>query len=163
MNWNLASFQGCEFLLIVVDQNYLMSQVGKARPGHEANVSRSHNCNMHPLLRLSRKNKFDNYFISFSCGGCANHSTRPGQTSHRYVTTVTASAEATFCRPDADRPKFAEYRVPGSENSSHALAIFSRVPTSSRRKLFPFRSEPNATTVANTRMFAISNPASAHE
>jgi len=24
---------------------------------------------MHPLLRLSRKNKFDNYFISFSCGG----------------------------------------------------------------------------------------------
>ncbi len=77
MNWNLASFQGCEFLLIVVDQNYLMSQVGKARPGHEANVSRSHNCNMHPLLRLSRKNKFDNYFISFSCGGCANHSTPP--------------------------------------------------------------------------------------
>src|SRR5207249_264316 len=109
------------------------------------------------------ENRFDNYFISFPAEVARITQRRPGQTSHRYVTTVTASAEATFCRPDADRPKFAEYRVPGSENSSHALAIFSRVPTSSRRKLFPFRSEPNATTVANTRMFAISNPASAHE
>jgi len=65
MNWNLASFQGCEFLLIVVDQNYLMSQVGKARPGHKANVSRSHNRNVHPLLPAKRE-RFEKYFISFS-------------------------------------------------------------------------------------------------
>src|SRR5439155_25359034 len=52
---------------------------------------------------------------------------RPGQASHRYVTTVTASAEATFCGLDADRPKFAEYRVPGSERfNSCACDILSR-------------------------------------
>ena len=74
---DLASFQGRELLLIIVNQNDFVSQVGKARPGHEANVSRSHNCNMHPLLRLSRKNRFDNYFISFPAEGCANHSPPP--------------------------------------------------------------------------------------
>src|SRR5207237_5151383 len=77
MNRNLASFQGRELLFIIVNQNDFMSQVGKARPGQDANTSRSHNSNMPPPLRLSRKNKFANYFISFSCGGCANHSTPP--------------------------------------------------------------------------------------
>src|SRR5437870_3231117 len=48
MNRNLASFQGRELLFIIVNQNDFMSQVGKARPGHEPNVSRSHNRNMHP-------------------------------------------------------------------------------------------------------------------
>src|SRR5436853_2402997 len=91
MNGDLASLQGRELLLIIVNQNDFMSQVGKARPGHEPDVSRSHNRNMHPLLRLSRKNKFDNYFISFPAevARITNHHT--GQTSHQYVTTVTAS------------------------------------------------------------------------
>src|SRR6266550_7277628 len=65
MNWNLASFQGRKLLLIIVNQNNFVPEVGKARPGHQPNVSRSHNCNMHPLLRISSENKFDNYFISF--------------------------------------------------------------------------------------------------
>src|SRR2546427_13128376 len=73
MNGDLASFQGRKLLLIIVNQNNFVPEVDKAPPCHQPNVSLSHNCNMHPLLRLSRKNKFDNYFISFSCGGCANH------------------------------------------------------------------------------------------
>src|SRR5438128_5165555 len=73
MNGDLASFQGRKLVLIIVNQYNFVPEVGKAGRGHQPNVSRSHNCNMHPLLRLSRKNKFDNYFISFSCGGCANH------------------------------------------------------------------------------------------
>src|SRR5437660_8348113 len=60
MHRNLASFQGSKLLLIVVNQNDFMSQIGKARPGHEPNVSRSHNRNMHLLLRISSENKFDN-------------------------------------------------------------------------------------------------------
>src|SRR5437762_6031774 len=108
------------------------------------------------------ENRFDNYFISFPAEVARITYRRIGQTSHLYVTTVTASAEATLGTRDVDRrcPKLQDFEP---KTSSHALAIFSRVPTSSRRKLFPFRSEPNATTVANTRMFAISNPASAHE
>src|SRR5207247_1187147 len=106
MNGNLASFQGRELLLIIVNQNDFLSQVGKARPGHEPNVSRSHDCNMHPLLRIST------ITLSVFLRRLRESLTADiGQTSHLYVTTVTASAEATLGTRDVDRrcPKLQDF------------------------------------------------------
>src|SRR5438876_431733 len=73
MNGDLASFQGRELLFIIVNQNNFVPEVGKARPGHQPNVSRSHDCNMHPLLRISHREQIRQLLYQFSCGGCANH------------------------------------------------------------------------------------------
>src|SRR5437588_11758809 len=73
MNGDLASFQGRKLLLIIVNQNNFVPEVGKARPGHQPNVSRSHDCNMHPLLRISHREQIRQLLYQFSCGGCANH------------------------------------------------------------------------------------------
>src|SRR5207248_6842693 len=100
------------------------------------------------------ENRFDNYFISFSCGGCANH-----LPPHWSDITPIRDDSYSFCggnsrnsRRRSSLPQIAGFRA---NNSSHALAIFSRGPTSSRTKLFSFRTEPTAPTVANTRMFPI--------
>src|SRR2546429_8150751 len=100
MNGDLASFQGRKLLLIIVNQNNFVPEVGKARPGHQPNVSRSHDCNMHPLLRISQREQIRQLLYQFSCGG-----------SHLYVTTVTASAEATLGTRDVDRrcPKLQDF------------------------------------------------------
>src|SRR5207245_7224650 len=99
---DLASFQGRELLLIIVNQNDFMSHVDKARPGHKPNVSRSYNRNMHPLLPAKRE-RFEKYFISFSVElpPITDARDRNGQGSHRQVTTVTASNSALLARPHA--------------------------------------------------------------
>src|SRR2546426_11640010 len=57
------------------------------------------------------ENRFDNYFISFPAEVARITYRRIGQTSHLYVTTVTASAEATLGTRDVDRrcPKLQDF------------------------------------------------------
>src|SRR5947199_1866436 len=81
------------------------------------------------------ENRFDNYFISFPAEVARITYRRIGQTSYLYVTTVTASAEATLGNRDVDRrcPKLQDFertiqlmrlrsslvfQLPPAENSS---------------------------------------------
>src|SRR5437016_8553814 len=61
------------------------------------------------------ENRFDNYFISFPAEVARITQRRPGQTSHRYVTTVTASAEATSAAPTLIVPSLQNIEYPGAK------------------------------------------------
>src|SRR6059058_5785563 len=141
MNGDLASFQGRKLLLIIVNQNNFVPEVGKARPGHQPNVSRSHDCNMHPLLRISHREQIRQLLYQFSCGGCANH-----LPPHWSDITPIRDDSYSFCggnsrnsRRRSSLPQIAGFRA---NNSSHALAIFSRVPTSSAENFSPSAPSP---------------------
>src|SRR5208282_6530975 len=47
VNGHPAGLQGSQLLLVVVHQDHFVAYVRKARPGHQANVTRSHYCNPH--------------------------------------------------------------------------------------------------------------------
>jgi hypothetical protein len=44
---HFAAIQRSEFILIVIDDNDVVAEVGKAGPCDQSNVSRTDNCNLH--------------------------------------------------------------------------------------------------------------------
>ena len=54
VDWNFAGPQRLQLLLVVVDQNDVVSEIGKTSPGHQSNIARTHHRNVHwESLRLA--------------------------------------------------------------------------------------------------------------
>ena len=52
MNWDLSLVERIELLLVVVNQDDLMTHVSKTRARHQSDISRSHYGDVHPNLPL---------------------------------------------------------------------------------------------------------------
>ncbi len=55
MDGDVTGLERSQFDLVVVHQNYLVAQVGETRARHQSHVTRTHHCNVHPILRVSTK------------------------------------------------------------------------------------------------------------